>query len=129
MDTVGEFSPGGLAPRTRLTGALQLLRIPAEWPSRGIHQEYPILEYYSRGFSVHATTQRGVLMVMCYTGKFFAFRVRDFVRHRAGLQQADFGPRGDDEGRIRQAGQLFGPSGRPQAVAEPCDSGILAWPQ
>ena len=43
------------------------------------NKDFKVLEYYSRGFSVHATTQRGVLMAMCYTGKFFAFRVRDFA--------------------------------------------------
>jgi hypothetical protein len=42
-------------------------------------KDFKILEYYSRGFSIHATTQRGVMMVMCYTGKLFAFRVRDFA--------------------------------------------------
>jgi hypothetical protein len=43
------------------------------------NKDYTLLEYYSRGFSVHTTTQRGAMMVMCYTGKFFAFRVRDFA--------------------------------------------------
>jgi hypothetical protein len=43
------------------------------------NKDFKVLEYYSRGFSVHATTQHGVLMVMCYTGKFFAIRVRDFA--------------------------------------------------
>jgi outer membrane lipoprotein-sorting protein len=38
-----------------------------------------LLEYYSRGFSIHAHAQRGVLMIMCYTGKFWAFKVRDFA--------------------------------------------------
>lgn len=44
-----------------------------------LNKDYTLLEYYSRGFSVHSTTQRGVMMIMCYTGKFFAFRVRDFA--------------------------------------------------
>jgi hypothetical protein len=43
------------------------------------NKDYKLLEYYSRGFSIHTTTQRGALMVMCYTGKFFAFRVRAFA--------------------------------------------------
>jgi outer membrane lipoprotein-sorting protein len=38
-----------------------------------------LLEYYSRGFSIHVHAQRGVLMIMCYTGKFWAFKVRDFA--------------------------------------------------
>jgi outer membrane lipoprotein-sorting protein len=38
-----------------------------------------LLEYYSRGFSIHAHARRGVLMIMCYTGKIFAFKVRDFA--------------------------------------------------
>ena len=43
------------------------------------NKDYAILEYYSRGFSIHTTTQRGALMMMCYTGKFWAFRVRAFA--------------------------------------------------
>ncbi len=43
------------------------------------NKDYTLLEYYSRGFSVHTTTQRGAMMIMCYTGKFWAFRVRDFA--------------------------------------------------
>ena len=43
------------------------------------NKDYTILEYYSRGFSIHTTTQRGVMMIMCYTGKFWAFKVRDFA--------------------------------------------------
>ncbi len=43
------------------------------------NKDYAILEYYSRGFSIHTTTQRSALMMMCYTGKFWAFRVRAFA--------------------------------------------------
>ncbi len=42
-------------------------------------RNFEVLEYYSRGFSVHVTTQRGVISIMCYTGKFFAVQVRDFA--------------------------------------------------
>jgi outer membrane lipoprotein-sorting protein len=42
-------------------------------------KDLTVLEYYSRGFSIHANAQRGVLMIMCYTGKFWAFKVRDFA--------------------------------------------------
>jgi outer membrane lipoprotein-sorting protein len=42
-------------------------------------KDQDVLEYYSRGFSIHAHAQRGVLMIMCYTGKFMAFKVRDFA--------------------------------------------------
>ena len=43
------------------------------------NKDYTLLEYYSRGFSIHTTTPRGVMMIMCYTGKFWAFKVRDFA--------------------------------------------------
>jgi outer membrane lipoprotein-sorting protein len=46
-----------------------------ESPNKG----YTILEYYSRGFSIHTTTPRGVMMITCFTGKFWAFKVRDFA--------------------------------------------------
>jgi hypothetical protein len=57
--------------------AIRLLGKPdkIESPNKG----YTILEYYSRGFSIHTTTQRGVMMIMCFTGKFWAFKVRDFA--------------------------------------------------
>ena len=42
-------------------------------------KDFELLEYYSRGFSIHVTTQRGVVGIMCYTGKFFAMQVRDFA--------------------------------------------------
>jgi outer membrane lipoprotein-sorting protein len=42
-------------------------------------KDFELLEYYSRGFSIHVTTQRGVISIMCYTGKFFAVQVRDFA--------------------------------------------------
>jgi outer membrane lipoprotein-sorting protein len=51
-------------------------------PPEKIHKaskDFEALEYYSRGFSIHVTTQRGVLAIMCYTGKFFATQVRDFA--------------------------------------------------
>lgn len=43
------------------------------------NKDYTLLEYYSRGFSVHTTPQRGVIMISCYTGKFWAFSVRAFA--------------------------------------------------
>ena len=42
-------------------------------------KDLDLLEYYSRGFAIHAHAQRGVLMIMCFTGKFWAFKVRDFA--------------------------------------------------
>lgn len=57
-------------------------------------ERYKILEYYSRGYSIHVTTRDGVMMVMCYTSKLFAFRVRDFAGKtdkgiRMGASRAD----------------------------------------
>ncbi len=42
-------------------------------------KDLDLLEYYSRGFAVHVHAQRGVQMIMCFTGKFWAFKVRDFA--------------------------------------------------
>ena len=82
-------------------------------------KDYTLLEYYSRGFSVHTTTQRGVIMIMCYTGKFWAFKVRDFAGRtdkgikmgasRAAIEKAYGKPNGvrecDEQGRVRQEGR------------------------
>ena len=70
----------GIGPVRFGMTADQVIRLLGE-PDKIVspNKDYKLLEYYSRGFSVHATTQRGVLMVTCYTSKFFAFRVRDFA--------------------------------------------------
>jgi outer membrane lipoprotein-sorting protein len=71
------------------------------------NKDYTLLEYYSRGFSIHATTQRGVIMIMCYNGRFWAFRVREF----AG--QTDKGIKlGDSRSAIEKA------HGKPSSVRE-----------
>jgi hypothetical protein len=70
----------GIGPVRFGMAADQVIRLLGE-PDKIVspNKDFKVLEYYSRGFSVHATTQRGVLMVMCYTGKLFAIRVRDFA--------------------------------------------------
>src|SRR5262249_32491821 len=70
----------GIGPVKFGMTADQVIRLLGE-PDKIVspNKDFKVLEYYSRGFSVHATTQRGVLMVMCYTGKLFAIRVRDFA--------------------------------------------------
>jgi hypothetical protein len=75
------------------------------------NKDYTLLEYYSRGFSVHTTTQRGVMMVMCYTGKFWAFRVRAFAGRtdkgikmgagRAAIEKAYGKPTSVDEATMK----------------------------
>jgi hypothetical protein len=70
----------GIGPVTfgmKVDDVIRLLEKPDKTVSP--NKDYTLLEYYSRGFSIHTTTQRGVIMVMCYTGKFWAFRVRDFA--------------------------------------------------
>jgi hypothetical protein len=60
-----------------------------------------VLECYSRGFGITARDGRGVLMINCFSGKFFAIKVRDFAgrtdkgvrmgAHRGAIEQA-YGP-------------------------------------
>ncbi len=72
------------------------------------NQNFKILEYYSRGFSIHVTGRDGAMMVMCYTGKFFAFRVRDFAgRTDKGIKM------GASRAAIEKA------YGKPTSVREP----------
>ncbi len=64
-------------------------------------KDLDLLEYYSRGFSIHVNAQRGVVAIMCYTGKFMAFKVRAFAgrtdkgirmgANRAAIEKA-YGP-------------------------------------
>jgi hypothetical protein len=74
-------TPGvGLGPvkfGMKADDVIRLLGVPDKLLSPNAN--YKVLEYYSRGYSIHVTGQRGVMMMMCYTGKFFAFRVRDFA--------------------------------------------------
>ncbi len=71
-------------------------------------KDFELLEYYSRGFSIHVTTQRGVISIMCYTGKFFAMQVRDFAgRTDEGIRM------GASRAAIENA------YGRPTSVREP----------
>jgi outer membrane lipoprotein-sorting protein len=79
------------------------------------NQDLEVLEYYSRGFSIHASAQRGVLMIMCYTGRFWAFKVRDFAGRsdkgirmgagRAAIEKAYGPPSSVREARL---GDVFG---------------------
>jgi outer membrane lipoprotein-sorting protein len=74
-------------------------------------KNFDVLEYYSRGFSVHVTTQRGVVSIMCYTGKFFATQVRDFAGRtdkdirmgvsRAAIEKAYGAPNSVREARFK----------------------------
>jgi hypothetical protein len=77
------------------------------------NENYKVLEYYSRGYSIHVTGQRG-MMVMCYTGKFFAFRVRDFAgRTDKGIKM------GASRAAIEKA------YGKPTSVREPTMKDVL----
>ena len=102
------------------------------------NKDYTLLEYYSRGFSIHTTTQarcdddhvlhRKILglqgpRLRRADGQGDQDR-RHPRRHREGLRQAELGPRGDVQGYVRrsdrQARQEDGPGGpdiqRPAAV-------------
>ena len=61
-------------------------------------------QYYSRGFSITTRDKRGVVMITCYTGKFFAIKARAFGgrtdkgirlgasrRDRKGLRRSELG--------------------------------------
>ena len=97
------ITPGvGIGPvrfGMKATDVIQLLGPPDKIlnPVKGMD----VLEYYSRGFGITARDGRGVLMITCFTGKFFAIKVRDFAgrtdkgvrmgTHRATIEKA-YGP-------------------------------------
>jgi hypothetical protein len=94
----------------KIDQVIGLLGVPDKILSQG--KDYKVLEYYSRGFSIHTTAQRGVFTVMCYTGKFFAFRVQPFAgrtdkgikmgANRAAIEKAYGKPTSVHEATMRE---------------------------